>query len=82
MQRWWFLDNKNKVNVSPTVVPAENVVPEVVEKLREWTFRVFVTQQLSPFEAVAVTGETCALGNWKPKQCVALTKENGGRLLV
>lgn len=79
MQRWWFLENKAKLDQTPSQVATPSIGSvEAEEKLRPWTFRVFVRQPLSKFEAIAVTGECAALGDWKPQNCVGLFKEEGG----
>lgn len=80
MQRWWFLDNKTKQEQTPSVVATPSIATVVsVEVLRNWTFRVFVRQPLSKFEAIAVTGECASLGEWNPQECVEMDKEEGGK---
>lgn len=77
MQRWWFLDNKSKLDQSPSLVSTPSIASEeVVEKLRPWTFRVFVNQPLSKFEAIGVTGECASLGSWDAQRGVELQKDD------
>lgn len=79
MQRWWFLENQTKLEQSPSIVATpSHVSVEPVQKRRQWTFRVFVRQQLTKFESIGVTGECGSLGAWSHQHCVELVKEDGG----
>lgn len=79
MQRWWFPESKTKLQQTSSLVATRSIASvEAVDLLREWTFRVFVRQPLSRFEAVGVTGECAALGDWQPHAGVELINENGG----
>lgn len=81
MQRWWFLDNKVKVDgQSESECPLPSKSVETSEKDRTWNFRVHVTLQLSSFESVGVTGECASLGNWIPQNSVFL--KNDGKFLL
>lgn len=83
MQRWWFLENKTKLDQTPSLVATPSIASvEPADLLREWTFRVFVRQPLSKFEAIGVTGECAALGDWQPQACVELFKEDGGKSVL
>lgn len=70
-----MLDSKSKSD-SPSsefVKPAK--LTEISERDRQWQFRVHVTQPLTSFEAVAVTGDCAALGNWLPQHGVFLQRD-------
>lgn len=80
MQRWWYLDDKNKiVNNSVDYFTQANTLTNNAtdENERQWTFRVLVTQTLNPFEGVAVIGECSALGKWLPQRATFMTHEEG-----
>lgn len=78
MQRWWYLDNKTKTYERPDQrrVPSKSIEANDGGE-RKWLFRVMVTEKLSVFESICVTGECSALGNWIPQHCVFLHRENG-----
>lgn len=90
MQRWWYLDSKAKASpetATPTTALSSRGSPlsaasasgsdETVKEVeRAWTFAVHVAQPLlSAFEAVALTGDCAALGDWEPQRGVILTRQ-------
>lgn len=81
MQRWWFLDTKNKAHDTPTSISSQpsatSSEPDETAE-RPWTFAVHVPLTLNAFEAVAVTGECATLGQWQPQQAVLLERQNDG----
>lgn len=80
MQRWWYLDEKNKiVNNSVDYFTPTNVMANSATDAdeRQWSFRVLVTQILNPFEGIAVIGECSALGKWIPQRATFMTHEEG-----
>lgn len=89
MQRWWYLDShcsKNALDAqrTPSQLSARSAATgggsaageSLQASERAWTFAVHLSQPLlSPFEALAVTGDCAVLGDWDPQQAVLLTRK-------
>lgn len=78
MQRWFFLDDKAKLEeeASPlSSLRSKKPVAECSPGCRKWTFNLIMNHDMLPNEVVAVSGASGNLGNWQPGHCLLMKHE-------
>ena len=75
MQRWWISEDKSRPSHIESKSKKSSTRKEVGDK--KWNFSVLVNVDLISYEKIAMAGDSEALGNWDPDNCVILQNEEG-----
>lgn len=78
MSSWWNPDSaRGEKKMDPVVEPTATAKTKDPVVTRAWQFKVFVNIDLRPFEGLSLSGACDQLGNWNPKDSIALERIEG-----